>query len=267
MVVHAHPDDEALGTGGVLARYADEGIRTVLVTCTGGELGDGAGGVKPGEPGHDEAAVRARRQEELKASCAVLGVSHLEMLGYHDSGMKGWPQNSAAGSFWTTPVDSAAQRLRALMEQYQPHVVVSYDEHGLYGHPDHVQANRVTMRAADSTDIPAKVYYQAIPKSALAGFAEVLRARGVNPPERLEEDPEFGTPDELITTVVECRGFTDRKYASLLAHASQSDNLFFLNLGRELFGEMMHREAFVRIRDRTGCPVPEDDLFAGLRLS
>src|SRR5690349_1107094 len=103
MVVHAHPDDEALGTGGVLARYADEGIRTVLVTCTNGELGDGDGGVKPDDPKHDAAAVAAERREELKASCAVLGVTHLEMLGYHDSGMKGWPQNTAPASFWTTP--------------------------------------------------------------------------------------------------------------------------------------------------------------------
>jgi LmbE family N-acetylglucosaminyl deacetylase len=265
MVVHAHPDDEALGTGGVLARYADEGIRTVLVTCTGGELGDGAGGVKPGEPGHDEAAVVAVRQEELKASCAVLGVSHLEMLGYRDSGMAGWPQNSAAGSFSTTPVEFAVGRLGALMGRYQPQVVVTYDEHGLYGHPDHIQANRVTVRAVETTGIPAKLYYLAVPRSALAGFAEVMRAHGIEPPEPMDEDPEFGTPDELITTVVDCTGFTDRKYESLLAHASQSDNIFFLNMGRELFGEMMNREAFVRVRDRTGHPVPEDDLFAGLR--
>ena len=104
MAVHAHPDDEAIGTGGILARYSAEGVRTVLVTCTNGELGDAPGGVKPGEPGHDEAVVVPLRRKELEASCEILGVDHLELLGYHDSGMAGWPQNDAPGSFWRTPV-------------------------------------------------------------------------------------------------------------------------------------------------------------------
>jgi LmbE family N-acetylglucosaminyl deacetylase len=265
MAVHAHPDDEALGTGGSLARYADEGIRTVLVTCTNGELGDGSGGSKPGDPGHDESAVAARRHQELLASCAVLGISHLELLGYRDSGMDGWPQNTADGAFWTVPVAEAAARLGALLERYQPQVVITYDDHGFYGHPDHIQAHRVTMAAADSTGIPIKVYYTAVPKSALADLAATLRASGVDPPEVIEEDPAFGTPDDLITTYVDCAAFAGRKYDSLAAHASQHDNAFFLKMGRHVFEEVMTREAFVRIRDRTGQPVPEDDLFAGLR--
>jgi LmbE family N-acetylglucosaminyl deacetylase len=265
MAVHAHPDDEALGTGGVLARYSDEGVRTVLVTCTNGELGDGPGGVKPGEPGHDEATVAARRHEELLASCAVLGIKHLELLGYRDSGMDGWPQNGADGSFWTTPVDVAAARLEELMVRYQPQVVVTYDEHGLYGHPDHIQAHRITMAAADSTGIPAKVYYTAVPRSALASLAETLRAQGVELPETIDEDPGFGAPDELITTSVDCAAFAGRKYDSLAAHQSQTDNVFFLNMGRQVFESIMPREAFIRVRDRTGNPVPEEDLFAGLR--
>jgi LmbE family N-acetylglucosaminyl deacetylase len=265
MAVHAHPDDEALGTGGVLARYVDEGIRTVLVTCTNGELGDGRGGVKPGEVGHDEAEIVALRRQELEASCAVLGVSDLELLGYHDSGMDGWAQNSAPGAFWTTPVEEAASRLAVLIEHYRPQVVVTYDENGFYGHPDHIQANRVTMHAADATGVPAKVYYTAVPRSALLGFAAMMRDQGVEPPEAMEEDPGFGTPDEVITTYVDCSAVTDRKYDSLAAHASQSDNKFFLGLGRDVFGRVMNREAFVRVRDRTGQPVPEDDLFAGLR--
>ena len=97
MAVHAHPDYEASGPGGILARYGDLGVRTVLVTCTNGELGDAPGGIKPGEPGHDEAEVVALRRRELEASCAVLGVSHLDLLGYHDSGMEGWAQNHAPG--------------------------------------------------------------------------------------------------------------------------------------------------------------------------
>src|ERR1700689_2674690 len=111
MAVHAHPDDEAISTGGVLARYSAEGIQTVLVTCTDGRGGDGPGGVKPGEPGHDPEAVVGVRRAELEASCAEVKVSHLELLGYADSGMMGWPTNDAPGAFWTTPVDEAAGRL------------------------------------------------------------------------------------------------------------------------------------------------------------
>lgn len=146
MAVHAHPDDEAIGTGGILARYSDEGVRVVLVTCTNGELGDAPGGIKPDDPAHDESAVVALRRQELQASCEVLGVHHLELLGYHDSGMEGWPQNEAPDAFWNTPVDVAAHKLADLMRIYEPQVVVTYDENGFYGHPDHIQANRVTPR-------------------------------------------------------------------------------------------------------------------------
>jgi LmbE family N-acetylglucosaminyl deacetylase len=104
MAVHAHPDDEATSTGGVLVRYAAEGVTTVLVTCTDGRCGDGPGGVKPGAPGHDPAAVAEMRRAELEASCAALKVTRLELLGYADSGMMGWPTNDAPGTFWTTPV-------------------------------------------------------------------------------------------------------------------------------------------------------------------
>src|SRR5690348_8452723 len=126
MAVHAHPDDEATGTGGVLARYAAEGVTTVLVTCTDGRCGDGPGGVKPGEPGHDPDAVAKLRVEELEASCAALKVSHLELLGYPDSGMMGWSTNDVPGSFWTTPVPEAAERLGELIRRYEPDVIVTY---------------------------------------------------------------------------------------------------------------------------------------------
>src|SRR5262249_49280221 len=107
MAVHAHPDDEAISTGGVLARYSDEGSRTVLVTCTDGALGDFEG-IKPDQEGHDAAATVEIRRNELEQSVAHLGIDHLEMLGYADSGMMGWPQNEAPHAFWNTPVDVAA---------------------------------------------------------------------------------------------------------------------------------------------------------------
>ncbi len=265
MTVHAHPDDEALGTGGILARYAAEGVRTVLVTCTNGELGDAPGGAKPGEPGHDEGVVVPLRRRELEASCDVLGVSHLEVLGYHDSGMEGWPQNDAPGSFWRTPVPEAGHRLADLMRRYRPDVVVTYDENGFYGHPDHIQANRVTHAAIEECGIPAKLYYTAVARSRLSGFRQTMAEAGIEGAQEIEDMPDFGTLDELITTTVDCSDVARRKYASLAAHASQSDNIFFLQMGEDLFASIMGTESFVRVSDTTGAPVPEDDLFAGLR--
>jgi LmbE family N-acetylglucosaminyl deacetylase len=266
MAVHAHPDDEAIGTGGILARYSDEGVRTVLVTCTNGELGDAPGGLKPGDEGHDESTVVPLRRTELEKSCAVLGVAHLELLGYHDSGMAGWPQNDAKGAFWNTPVDDAGGRLADLMRHYEPDVVVTYDENGFYGHPDHIQANRVTHAALEQWGAPVKLYYTAVARSRLKEFGEVLAEAGIEGPSpEVQENPDFGTPDELITTVVDCSSVAERKFASLEAHASQSDNIFFLQMGVEMFSRIMSAESFVRVLDSSGAPVPEADLFAGLR--
>lgn len=266
MVVHAHPDDEALSTGGILARYADEGIRTVLVTCTNGELGYGPGGIEPGDPAYDEAVVTATRRRELEASRRLLGIDHLELLGFHDSGMMGWPQNDASGAFWRTPVEDAAARLTAVMARYSPQVVVTYDADGFYGHPDHIQAHRVTVAAAEGTGIPDKLYFTALPRSRIPAFVQSVREAGLETPEWDEGDePPFGTDDERVGAYIDCRRVVGRKYDSLAAHASQLDNAFFLGLGRELFGRLMAEEAFVRAADRTGSPLPEDDLFAGLR--
>jgi LmbE family N-acetylglucosaminyl deacetylase len=270
LAVHAHPDDEATGTGGVLARYASEGIRTVLVTCTDGACGDGPGGVKPGEPGHDPAAVVAMRRAELDASCAALKISDLELLGYGDSGMMGWAANDAPGSFWSTPIDVAAARLAEVLQRYQPDVVVTYDENGFYGHPDHIQAHRITMAALDATGFGGKVYWTTMPRSEMARFAEIMRELGLefDEPEPAPDAPppvEMGLPDDEITTWVDTRDFADQKYDALAAHASQSDNIFFLRMGRERFAELMGVETFVRVRDTTDAALPEDDLFAGLR--
>ena len=278
MTVHAHPDDESISTGGVLARYSAEGIKTILVTCTDGSCGDGPGGVKPGEPGHVPDEVVEIRRAELAQSCEALGISHFESLGYRDSGMMGWSQNHAPGSFWTTPVDAAAERLAVLLEKYRPHVVGTYNENGFYGHPDHIQANRITMAAVEKTRIPEKLYFTAVPKGWFAELGQRLQELGVEfpavdspedaavPAEEGASGPEdWGTPDELITTVIDVSKAVDSKFDSLTAHASQSDNIFFLQMGRDAFGEIMTREAFVRVMDRTGAGLPEDDLFAGLR--
>ena len=269
MAVHAHPDDEATGTGGVLARYAAEGIRTVLVTCTDGGCGDGPGGVKPGEPGHDPVAVAALRRAELEASCDVLGITHLEMLDYADSGMMGWATNDAPESFWRTPVDQSAARLAELMRRYEPDVVVTYDENGFYGHPDHIQANRITVAALALTDLTPKLYWTTVPRSTMQQFMETMREFDPDwtepDPAELEAMPEIGLPDEEITTWVDVSEFGGQKFDALAAHASQGENIFFLKMGQERFTEMMGVETFVRIKDGTGAALPENDLFAGLR--
>jgi LmbE family N-acetylglucosaminyl deacetylase len=265
MAVHAHPDDEASSTGGVLARYASEGVRTVLVVCTNGELGDSSEGDKPDQAGHDGAAVAEMRRKELAQSCELLGVSDLEMLGYHDSGMMGWPQNDAPNAFWNTPVEEGAARLALLFEHYRPQVVVTYDANGFYGHPDHIQAHRITVAAREATDIPDKLYFPVIPKSAMPEFVALLQSAGLEPPQEATDVADFATDDELVAAVVDCSQFVDAKFDALAAHGSQTDNTFFLDLGRDLFRQVFSREAFVRAYDRTGAPVPEDDLFAGLR--
>ncbi|MGP3770647.1 PIG-L family deacetylase [Streptomyces sp. SDT5-1] len=269
MAVHAHPDDEATSTGGVLARYAAEGVRTVLVTCTDGGCGDGPGGVKPGEHGHDPEAVAAMRAQELKASCEVLGISHLETLDYADSGMIGWPSNEAPGSFWQTPVPEAAARLADLMRRYEPDVVVTYDENGFYGHPDHIQANRITMAALDLIDFSPKVYWTTMPHSGMRKFGEIMREFNEDMPEpdpaEVAEMEKIGLPDEEITTWVDTSAYSDQKFDSLAAHASQGENIFFLKMGKPRFADLMGLETFVRVKDTTNAPLPENDLFAGLR--
>jgi LmbE family N-acetylglucosaminyl deacetylase len=179
----------------------------------------------------------------------------------------GWPNNDAPGSFWSTPVDEAAARLAELMRRYQPDVVVTYDENGFYGHPDHIQAHRITMAAVAlmGEPGPAKVYWTTAPQSEMQKFRQLMIELGADWDEPEEGTPEIGLPDEEISTWVDTRAFGDQKYDALAAHASQGENIFFLQMGRERFTEMMGMETFVRVHDTTGTPLPEDDLFAGLR--
>ena len=263
MAVHAHPDDEASSTGGILARYSAEGVQTIVVTCTNGEMGDGPNGTKPGEPGHDEAAVVAVRRRELEESCRVLGVSHLELLGYRDSGMMGWPTNDEPEAFWGVPVNVAAARLAELIQKYRPDAVVTYDDHGFYGHPDHIQAHRITVAALDLLAAPVKLYFPTVRRSRMAEFRQRLTQAGVEPPD--VDDDNFGAPDDQIAASVDCRAYSSQKLAALRAHGSQLDNSFFLGFPLPEFTEMFGTEEFIRARDMTGSAVPEDDLFSGLR--
>jgi len=269
MAVHAHPDDEASSTGGVLAAYSAQGIRTVVVTCTNGEFGDGAAGVKPGQDGHDEQAVAKQRLAELRESCAILGVTDLELLGYHDSGMPEWEYKDRPDAFCNIPRAQVVARLTGLIEKYRPQVLITYDDRGLYQHPDHVQASVCAQAAFAESGIPAKLYLSAIRGSDWRKINDALREAGVEVPE-WEESPEALQQaieaERRITTTVDIRAVLDRKRDALFAHGSQiGEASWFSKIPADVAQEAFGREHFIRAGDTTGAPLPEDDLFAGLR--
>lgn len=271
MAIHAHPDDEAISTGGLLARYTADGVRTVLVTCTSGEMGEIADPslAHPGNLGE----VRRR---ELNQACQILGVTALHLLGYRDSGMAGTPDNQHPEAFHQADLGEATGRLVTLIRRERPDVLVTYDEQGFYGHPDHIQANRITLAAWDAAGdprwypelgeawSPSKLYYTAVARSAMRQFAERLRAAGVEPPFD-DEEPTFGVPDELITSVVDVTSWVERKRDALMAHRTQMGaNVFFARMPPPLFHELFAAEAFIRVASRVAAPDLEDDLLAGL---
>lgn len=268
MAVHAHPDDESSSTGGVLARYAAQGMRTVVVTCTNGEFGDAPGGIKPGADGHEPDEVARIRRDELERACDILGVTHLEMLGYHDSGMPDWEYKDWADVFCNVPLEESTERLVKLYELYRPDVVVTYDEQGGYSHPDHVQASRVTMAALAATGIPRKAYLIARRRGEWAKLREILEAQGVELPAMPQPSAEqlcmMEEAEARITTAVDVTAFVDLKRDALATHASQIAESWFGRLPAEAYRTIFGNETFIRAHDSTGAALPERDLFAGL---
>ena len=269
MAVHAHPDDESSSTGGVLATYSAEGIRTVVVTCTNGEFGDAPGGIKPGQDGHDEATVAQIRLAELSQATKLLGVTNLELLGYHDSGMPEWDYRNRPDAFCNVPLEVISGRIAELIERYRPQVVITYDDKGMYQHPDHVHASLSAQAAVAATGIPAKLYLAAMRGSDFEKMWEALREQGVEVPVDREFTPEMRqkiADDELrITTTVDIRPVLDRKRDALFAHSSQIQESWFSKIPPEIAETVFGRESFIRVTDSSGAPLPEDDLFAGLR--
>jgi LmbE family N-acetylglucosaminyl deacetylase len=274
MAVHAHPDDEASSTGGVLATYSAQGIKTVVVTCTNGEFGDAPGGIKPGQDGHDEQAVAQQRLAELRKSCEILGVTNLETLGYHDSGMAEWDYKDLPDAFCNVPLDTVSARIVALIEQYQPQVLITYDDSGPYQHPDHVHASRAAQRAFAQSGMlarggPGKLYLSAMRSSVWKAVFDALREAGEEVPDWEDNDPEATHMAEeseaRITTTVDIRPVLGRKRDALYAHSSQIQDSWFSKLPEEVAETAFGQEFFIRAEDSTGAPLPEDDLFAGLR--
>ena len=244
LLVHAHPDDESIGTGATMAKYAAEGARVTLVTCTLGELGE----VIPAELAQlafdADGGLGQYRIGELAAACRALGVTDHRFLGgpgrWRDSGMMGTPANDWPGSFWQADVEEAARDLLATIREVQPQVLVTYDANGFYGHPDHIQAHRVAWRAFELADgLVSKFYATAIPRSVLAEAMALLpdssadsgRQVGGADFSRVESVDElpFGTDDEKVTTAIDARAYLDAKLAAMRAHATQIavDSPFF----------------------------------------
>jgi LmbE family N-acetylglucosaminyl deacetylase len=280
LAVHAHPDDEASSSGGVFRLLADEGVRTVLVTCTNGENGDTPDGAKPSADHHDGDEVAAIRAVELDNAVKILGISRLVRLGYRDSGMKGWPQNDDPESFWATPVDVAAAKLAEVLMEERPQVIMTYNEHGFYGHPDHIQANRITLAALTMIDYEPTLYFNAIPDTVFATWrarweqedrerAEADAAKGIvrepEPETPEEEEFEMGTPDDEISATIDVRAVAGAKYDALEAHASQMGDSFWMKMGRERFAEVMGTEWFVRVTNPMHVEGNVTDIFAGYR--
>jgi N-acetyl-1-D-myo-inositol-2-amino-2-deoxy-alpha-D-glucopyranoside deacetylase len=266
LLVHAHPDDEAISTGGVMLKARHDGHRVVLVTATRGEVGE--------IHNMDEASSRPLlgeiREKELEDAARILGVSRGEFLGYRDSGMAGTSDNANPASFNQAPLDEAAGRLIKILREEKPEVVVTYAEDGTYGHPDHVKAHFVTnaaldqlLRASESWT-PKKLYYAAIPRSLMQAFMDAL------PEEAKQEQQQStiqitGTPDELVTTAVDVSDFIDRKKEAFQAHVSQNDpNSWFATMQDQIFRVAFGTEHYQLARGKPGMALPEDDLFAGV---
>ena len=276
--MHAHPDDEASSTGGIYPLLHDQGIRTVLVTCTNGECGDALDGAKPDADHHDGDAVAEIRRVELDNAVKILGIDRLVRLGYRDSGMMGWPQNADPDSFWAADVNDAAKRLAEIIMEERPQVIVTYNEIGFYGHPDHIQANRITLAALELIDYEPTLYYNAIPDSVMA----IYRARWeeedrlkreedekkgiVRAPEPEPEEPlNMGTPDDKIGARVDVSTANSRKFDALAAHASQISDSFWMKMGKEQFMQVMVNEWFFRVTNPNSLDGCVDDIFAGYR--
>jgi N-acetyl-1-D-myo-inositol-2-amino-2-deoxy-alpha-D-glucopyranoside deacetylase len=295
LLVHAHPDDESIGQGATMAKYVAEGVGVTLVTCTGGEMGE----ILVPELAHMAAdqddTLADQRSIELDNAMKELGVTDYRYLGgfkrYRDSGMQ-WHEDGHAipadivheNAFWNADLTEAANHLVAIIREVRPQVMVTYDEFGGYGHPDHIQAHRVATYAASLAAVPsyrrdlgehhdiAKIYWGAMSESRMRAGLRLLRDAGDTTTfEGMDPDgplPPFITPDENLSAMIDGTDYHDRKMAAMAAHATQilTDGPFFAlsnNVGATAWGLEFYRIA-------KGQPGPvndeglEEDLFAGL---
>jgi len=292
MTVHAHPDDETIGTGGTMAKAVRAGHRVVLVTCTRGEQGEIV--VKDMDTPDNHRRLGEIRAAELEAAMGVLGVTEWENLGYRDSDMMGREGNNDPRTFWQADLDEAAKRLTWLIRRYQPDVVTTYNAFGGYGHPDHIRVHDTAIRAVPRAGdpnwypeqlenglepwTPKKFYEQAMPESIRKKMNERLVELGVETgwvppkdatPEQLAEYEErmkqMLTPDDQITTWIDISDVLEAKWEAIQKHVTQINMDFpFMKLGFEGWKEFWGRETYVLRDSMVETEKPESDVFAGL---
>ena len=278
LTVHAHPDDESSKGAGTIAKYHAAGVHTVLVTCTGGEEGDIL------NPVMDTPEVRANigavRRRELDQAVEVIGYDELVLLGYRDSGMADTPANSNPRAFAARPMDETVERLVAEIRRVRPQVVVTYgDNHEHYPHPDHIRSHEISVAAfAASGDPeafpaagepyqPAKLYYSVWSRARILAMHEKYLELGLESPfdEGWLDRP--GNEDR-ITTSIDLTGFEDVQRLALLAHATQVDpaSKYWFGLPPEIMRTIHPYDEYILARSLVDTELPEDDLFAGVRL-
>jgi N-acetyl-1-D-myo-inositol-2-amino-2-deoxy-alpha-D-glucopyranoside deacetylase len=283
LFVHAHPDDESIGTGATMAKYAAAGVHVTLVTCTLGEEGE----VIPDELRYLAADRENRlgeyRMGELAAACEALGVRDQRLLGgagrWRDSGMMGAPTNDDPGCFWQADLEEAAGALVPVVREVRPQVIVTYDDYGFYGHPDHIQAHRVAWRAFERAADPgfgtgeawsiSKFYATAMPMSVLADAFELPADSPFTQVGQIEELG-HGVPDEQVTTVIDATEQLSAKVAALRAHRTQvsvapeGDQFALSNdIGQKVLGTEYYT-LLAGKHGQTAAGGRETDLFAGL---
>jgi LmbE family N-acetylglucosaminyl deacetylase len=304
MTVHAHPDDETIGTGGLMAQAVDAGRRVVLVTCTRGEQGEIV--VPEMDTPDNHRRLGEIRAGELEAAMAHLGVTEWENLGYRDSDMMGRAGNQDPRTFWQADLDEATGRLVWLVRRYRPQVMTTYNAFGGYGHPDHIRTHDVAVRAFERAGDPAwypnqlapehggtgpaeaggglapwqplKLYEQAIPASVRLAMKDRLEAIGEKSPWSEPDDAseeelaafreamaKMLVPDESITTWIDVSSVVERKWAAIGEHETQmAKDNFFLRFGLDGWREFWSKEALILTQSRVQSAIPESDVFAGL---
>ena len=252
---HAHPDDECISTGGLMIKASDAGHRVVLVLGTRGEQGEPVEGVLD-----DGEQLWERRIIETAASAAILGAEPPRFLGYEDSGMMGEPENDNPACFWQADVEEAAQRLADILREVDADVLTIYDDHGNYGHPDHIQVYRVGRRASEIAGVE-HVFEATVNRTRMI---ESMSMRQADPDmaEAIEGGPDaetmesFGTPADDIRFEIDVSAAIDRKKQSMMAHASQiGPDSFFLTIPDPFFVAAFGTESFNALDTKnTGGP-------------
>ena len=274
LFVHAHPDDETINNGATMAQMVEDGVAVTLITCTRGEEGE----VLVPELAHlassAEDKLGTHRVIELANAMKELGVKDHRFLGnYRDSGMMDTPQNQHPDCFWRADVDEAARKLALIIDEIRPQVMITYDENGGYGHPDHIQTHRVAMRAAElATWQIKKIYWNIMPKSVVQRGMDAMKDQGSDffGAENVDELP-FVKDDSFVSAVIHAPNQVDKKMAAMKAHATQIslDGPFFAlsnNLGVQVFAD----EYYTLVKGEKAAPFNTDNLetnlFAGIAL-